>query len=120
MAANNSLFRPAAHSAALRSSQENQQRAFQAVVHLASSQISHGRRGGGALQPGVRGSPAAQTPSSSDGRSQQLVRGTSRSGDRGRSAQQGSAQQGKAATAAESAAAAQPFPPTEEARSALF
>ena len=102
--ANNSLFGPAAQSAALRSSQENQQRAFQAVVNLASNQSSRSKSGG-ARQSRGRGTSATQAPSNSDSRSQQRGRGIPRRGGRGRGARQG-----KPAAAAKSAAAAQPSP----------
>ena len=77
-----SLFGQAAQAAASVSSQENQQRAFEAVVSLASSHAAKGSRGHGAHSKRGRGNSAASSNSTPSGRAQR-GRGSSRGRGRG-------------------------------------
>ena len=101
---NTSLFGPAAQSAATASSQETQQRAFHAMVSLASSQASRGNRGSGSRSSRGRGSSAAPTTSNPSTHSHR-GRGGSKRGGRGRGSGRG-----KQAAAGKPAASSQPPP----------
>ncbi len=103
-----SLFGSAARSAAEVSSQENQQRAFQAVVSLATSQATRGGRGSGSRANRGRGAASGQSVAPAVGRTGGRVRGGSRS--RSRSSRGRGAGKGKQAAAATTPAAGQQAP----------